>query len=78
MCICPNGEFLYQNGSQVVIQGRATGGASLPWSRCSAICVTTRGWIGSRCAAKTKVDAQWKLFCLVHNIEKLAHQGYAQ
>lgn len=27
---------------------------------------------------KTKVDGQWKLFCLVHNIEKLAHHGYAQ
>jgi transposase len=27
---------------------------------------------------KIKVDAQWKLFCLVHNIEKLAHHGYAQ
>lgn len=27
---------------------------------------------------KRKVDAQWKLFCLVHNIEKLAHHGYAQ
>jgi transposase len=25
-----------------------------------------------------KVDTQWKLFCLVHNIEKLAHRGYAQ
>ena len=25
-----------------------------------------------------KVDTQWKLYCLVHNIEKLAHQGYAQ
>jgi transposase len=25
-----------------------------------------------------KVDAQWKLFCMVHNIEKLAHHGYAQ
>jgi hypothetical protein len=24
-----------------------------------------------------KVDGQWKLFCLVHNIEKLAHAGYA-
>lgn len=22
-----------------------------------------------------KVDAQWKLFCLVHNIEKLANYG---
>lgn len=27
---------------------------------------------------KAKVDAQWKLFCLVHNIEKLAHYGYLQ
>ena len=25
---------------------------------------------------RQKVDAQWKLFCLVHNIEKLAHAGY--
>ena len=25
-----------------------------------------------------KVDTQWKLFCLVHNIEKLAHHGIAQ
>jgi transposase len=26
---------------------------------------------------RTKVEAQWRLFCLVHNIEKLAHNGYA-
>ena len=26
---------------------------------------------------RTKVDGQWKLFCLVHNIEKLANHGYA-
>ncbi|MEO6877561.1 MAG: transposase [Gemmatimonadaceae bacterium] len=26
---------------------------------------------------RAKVDAQWKLFCLDHNIEKLAHHGYA-
>ncbi|HEX2531155.1 MAG TPA: hypothetical protein VHK70_06745 [Burkholderiaceae bacterium] len=26
----------------------------------------------------SKVDVQWKLFCLVHHIEKLAHHGYAQ
>jgi transposase len=25
---------------------------------------------------RTKVDAQWKLMCLVHNIEKLAKSGY--
>jgi hypothetical protein len=27
---------------------------------------------------KTKVDGQWKLFCMMHNIEKLANHGYAQ
>lgn len=27
---------------------------------------------------QTKVDAQWKMFCLVQNIEKLARHGYAQ
>jgi hypothetical protein len=27
---------------------------------------------------QTKVDRQWKLYCLVHNIEKLAHNGYAR
>lgn len=26
---------------------------------------------------RIKVDTQWKLYCLVHNIEKLAHAGYA-
>ncbi len=26
---------------------------------------------------RVKVDAQWKLFCLVHNLEKLARLGYA-
>ena len=26
---------------------------------------------------RPKVDGQWKLFCLVHNIEKLARHGYA-
>jgi hypothetical protein len=26
---------------------------------------------------RVKVDGQWKLFCLVQNIEKLAHHGYA-
>jgi transposase len=26
---------------------------------------------------RVKVDTQWKLYCLVHNIEKLAHFGYA-
>lgn len=25
----------------------------------------------------TKVDPQWTLWCLMHDIEKLAHHGYA-
>ena len=28
--------------------------------------------------SQAKVDGQWKLYALVHNIEKLAHDGYAQ
>ena len=27
---------------------------------------------------RQKVDGQWKLYCLVHNIEKLANTGYAK
>jgi transposase len=27
---------------------------------------------------REKVDAQWKLYCLVHNIEKLAHHGFGR
>ena len=27
---------------------------------------------------RAKVDGQWKLYCLVHNVEKLAHSGYAR
>ena len=27
---------------------------------------------------RRKVDTQWKLYCMLHNIEKLAHHGYAQ
>ena len=27
---------------------------------------------------RPKVNAQWNLYCLVHNIEKLAHHGYAR
>jgi hypothetical protein len=26
---------------------------------------------------KAKMNGQWKLFCLMHNLEKLAHHGYA-
>ena len=27
---------------------------------------------------QAKVDGQWKLYCVVHNIEKLAHHGYGE
>ena len=27
---------------------------------------------------RRKVDGQWKLYCLTHNIEKLAHHGYGR
>nr|WP_256207912.1 hypothetical protein [Nitrosomonas sp. Nm166] len=27
---------------------------------------------------RSKVDGQWKLYCLVHNIEKLVHYGVGQ
>jgi len=139
VCICPAGEFLYQNGSKVVIGGREgvkftgarrvcgpclardlclrhpdrtavrqvvffTGKLHKPEShsaRMKRSIDSPEGRIryGRRFATvepvfgnlrynkglnrftlrgKTKVDGQWKLYCLVHNIEKLAHQGYAQ
>jgi hypothetical protein len=138
-CICPAGEFLYQNGSRVVIQGREgvkftgakrvcgpcplrdlclrhpdrtpvrqvvffTGRNHHPESHSARMkrkidSEEGRRRYGERFATvepvfgnlrynkgldrftlrgRTKVDAQWKLFCLVHNIEKLAHHGYAQ
>ena len=138
-CICPAGEFLYQNGSRVVIQGREavkftgakrvcgpcplrdlclrhpdrtpvrqvvffTGKNHNPESHSARMkhkidSAEGRRRYGGRFATvepvfgnlrynkgldrftlrgRTKVDAQWKLFCLVHNIEKLAHHGYAQ
>jgi hypothetical protein len=139
VCICPAGEFLYQNGSQVVIQGREAvkfTGANRVCGPCplrdqclrhpertpvrQVVFFTGklhkveshsarmkrkidseqgRRSYGQRFATvepvfanirynkglnrftlrgRQKVDTQWKLFCLVHNIEKLAHHGYAQ
>ena len=138
-CICPAGEFLYQNGSQVVIQGRQavkfTGAKRVcgpcplrdqclrhpdrtpvrqvvfftgklhkveshsARMKCKIDSEEGRRRYGQRFATvepvfgnirhnkgldrftlrgTRKVDTQWKLFCLVHNIEKLAHHGYAQ
>ena len=138
-CICPAGEFLYQNGSQVVIQGREAvkfTGAKRVCGPCplrdqclrhpdrtpvrqvvffTGVVHKTESYTakmkrkidseegrrryGQRFATvepvfanirhnkrlnrftlrgRCKVDTQWKLYCLVHNIEKLAHYGYAQ
>jgi len=138
-CICPAGEFLYQNGSRVVIQGREavkftgakrvcgpcplrdpclrhpdrtpvrqvvffTGRNHNPESHSARMkrkidSPEGRARYGERFATvepvfgnlrynkgldrftlrgQRKVDTQWKLYCLVHNIEKLAHHGYAQ
>ena len=138
-CICPAGEFLYQNGSAVVIQGRE----AVKFTGAKRVCgpcplrdqclrhpqrtpvrqvvfftgktnrsnfhtermkrrldsAEGRRRYGQRFATvepvfanlrynkglnrftlrgRQKVDTQWKLFCLVHNIEKLAHNGYGQ
>ncbi|MBK9607730.1 MAG: transposase [Betaproteobacteria bacterium] len=139
VCICPAGEFLYQNGSRIVIGGRDgvkftgakrvcgpcpvrgqclrhpqrtavrqvvffTGQLQQPESHSARMkrridSAAGRVRYGQRLATvepvfgnlrynkgldrftlrgKAKVDGQWKLFCLVHNIEKLAHHGYAQ
>ncbi len=139
VCICPAGEFLYQNGSQVIIQGREvvkftgakrvcgpcplrdqclrhpqrtparqvvlfTGKTNSPKIHSERMkrkldSEDGRRLYGQRFATvepvfanirynkplnrftlrgRQKVDTQWKLFCLVHNIEKLAHHGYAQ
>ncbi|MFN0299932.1 MAG: transposase [Burkholderiales bacterium] len=140
VCICPAGEFLYGNGSKVVIQGRegakfkgaqricepcplrdqclrhpqrtavrqvvffkgkAKGAPEKYADKMKRKIDSPEGRVkyGQRFATvepvfgnlrynkgldrftlrgKKKVNAQWKLFCLVHNIEKLAHHGYAQ
>jgi transposase len=138
-CICPAGEFLYQNGTQVVIQGRE----AVKFTGAKRVCrpcplrdqclrhpertpvrqvVFFTGVVrkadshtvkmkrkidseegrrryGERFATvepvfgnirhnkrlnrftlrgRKKVDTQWKLYCMVHNIEKLAHYGNLQ
>jgi transposase len=138
ICICPAGEFLYQNGRQVVIQGKEavkftgaqrvcgpcplrdqclrhpdrtpvrqvvffTGKTHKPESHTDKMKRRIDSEVGRRLygqrfatvepvfanirynkrlnrftlRGQCKVDTQWKLFCLVHNIEKLAHHGYA-
>ena len=140
ICICPAGEFLYQNGASCLIQGREAvkfTGAKRVCGPCpvrqqclrhpertpvrQVVFFTGRRsrrapthtdrmkqridspegrrLYGRRIAivepvfanlrhnkglnrftlrGREKVDTQWKLYCLVHNIEKLAKHGYAQ
>ncbi len=139
VCICPDGQFLYQNGSHVLIQGREavkftgakrvcgpcplrdqclrhpertparqvvffTGKNQEPESHTAKMkrridSEQGRSRYAQRFATvepvfgnirhnkgldrftlrgRRKVDTQWKLYCMVHNIEKLAHHGYAQ
>jgi transposase len=140
VCICPNGEFLYPNGRNIVIQGRqgvkfagakrvcgpcplrdrclrhpdrtkvrqvvffkgkAPGAPESFTDKMKRKIDSPEGRVkyGQRFAkvepvfgnlrhnkgldrftlrGRRKVNAQWQLFCLVHNIEKLAHNGYAQ
>ena len=139
VCICPAGEFLYHNGSKVVIKGKEavkftgakrvcgtcelrdqclrhpertpvrqvvffTGTNQRPQSHTQKMKRRIDSEQGRRRYAqrfatvepvfgnirhnkqlnrftlrtRKKVDTQWKLYCLVHNIEKLAHHGYAQ
>ena len=136
-CICPAGEFLYQNGSACVIQGREavkfTGAKRVcgpcplrdqclrhpertpvrqvvfftgklhkveshsTRMKCKIDSDEGRRRYGQRFATvepvfgnirhnkrlnrftlrgRCKVDTQWKLYCMMHNIEKLAHYGY--
>ena len=139
VCICPAGEFLYQNGSRCLIQGREavkftgakrvcgpcplraqclrhpdrtpvrqvvffTGRTHRPESHTERMKRRIDSQVGRRLygrrfaivepvfanlrhnkrldrftlRGRRKVDTQWKLYCLVHNIEKLANNGYAQ
>lgn len=139
VCICPAGEFLYQNASHIRIQGKEAVKFTAAKRVCGpcdlrAQCLrhpdktpvrqvvfftgvdhnrdshieamkqridseegrqqygrrigTVELVFGNmRCNKKLnrftprgrrKVDTQWKLYCLVHNIEKLANNGYAQ
>jgi transposase len=139
ICICPAGEFLYQNGRSCLIQGREavkftgakrvcgpcplrsqclrhpdrtpvrqvvffTGQTRRPeshtermkrridspegrtlYARRIAIVEPVfanlrhnKGLDRFTLRGREKVDTQWKLYCMVHNIEKLAKHGYAQ
>ena len=47
------------------------------WNRCSANVCCNKELNRFTLCGRRKPDARWKLFCLVHNNERLAHRGYA-
>ena len=66
-CVSPAGNALYRKGKQLATKGHVADrfqGAKHDFDR-----FTLRG--------RTKVNGEWQLFCLVQNIEKLTHHGYA-
>ncbi len=81
-CVCPAGKSLYRKGAQLATKGYLADHfqgaqrfavvepvfANLKYNK-GLDRFTLRG--------RTNVDGQWKLFCLVQNIEKLALHGYA-
>ena len=70
--MCPAGKSLYRKGASNVANGYA--GEHFPGAKRDCASkrldrLTLRG--------RAKVNGRWLLFCLVHNIEKLTHAGYA-
>ena len=85
-CVWPAGKTLYRKGRDLVINGFVAEAFHVAQRDCGpcarrAQCLRTPGTTPVRNVAffrgRTKVDAQWKLYCLVHNIEKLAQAVYA-
>lgn len=50
-----------------------TAAASASWCRCPQTCAKKK-LARFTLRARKKVEAQWKLFCMMHNTDKLAHQ----
>ena len=91
-CICPAGKSLHRRGAANLpgchagrhFQGAQRDGGPCPWR---AQCLRTPGTTPVRRAntrrdrftrrGRAKVDTPWTLYCLVHNIEKPANNGYA-
>lgn len=87
-CLCPAGHVLHSNGSKCTINARqchkfigslATCGACEQRERGRRLYCQRIGTVEpvfGNLRGKAKANTQRKLYCWVHNIEKLAHQGY--